>query len=287
MSTDRHDMRFEERLLSHVAPKLLYLSNAKYGGDWHSTLHTHLCTELFFVVGGEGQFRIRDQIFPVATGDLVVINPNIPHTETSLHAKPLEYIVLGIDGWEFTLDPELSPEHCIVRFREDHSDILLYLRLMLQEIAAEAPGFETVCQRLLDIFLIYLLRHTKLSVTEAAHSRQGGAECAAVRRYIDLHFKENLTLDLLAAVSHTDKFHMAHCFKREYGVSPMRYMQSLRVRESCRLLESTDHSLSQIALILGFSSPSYFSQSFRKAMGMSPARYRASLRRQSPEPETL
>ena len=32
--------------------KLLYVSTAKYGGDWHSTLHTHACTEIFYVVGG-------------------------------------------------------------------------------------------------------------------------------------------------------------------------------------------------------------------------------------------
>ena len=34
--------------------KLLYVSTAKYGGDWHSLMHTHACTELFYVVGGMG-----------------------------------------------------------------------------------------------------------------------------------------------------------------------------------------------------------------------------------------
>ncbi|MEG0441330.1 MAG: AraC family transcriptional regulator, partial [Oscillospiraceae bacterium] len=37
--------------------KLLYISTARYGGDWHSMMHSHACTELFYVVGGMGQFN--------------------------------------------------------------------------------------------------------------------------------------------------------------------------------------------------------------------------------------
>ena len=36
--------------------KLLNVSSARYGGDWHSVPHTHNHTELFFIVSGKGQF---------------------------------------------------------------------------------------------------------------------------------------------------------------------------------------------------------------------------------------
>lgn len=67
---------------------------------------------------------------------------------------------------------------------------------------------------------------------------------------------------------------MVHAFSREYGVSPINYLISRRIQESRYLLSDTDHSLSQISHMLGFSSPSYFSQSFRKLEGMSPMEYR-------------
>ena len=78
--------------------KLLYVSTAKYGGDWHSLMHTHACTELFYVVGGMGQFKVAEKLIPVSPDDLVIVNPNVEHTEVSLNASPLEYIVLGVEG---------------------------------------------------------------------------------------------------------------------------------------------------------------------------------------------
>ena len=51
-------------------------------------------------------------------------------------------------------------------------------------------------------------------------------------------------------------------------------MIACRIREGKRLLAETDHSLSQIAAVLGFSSSSYFSQSFRNAEGIRPTEYR-------------
>lgn len=55
--------------------KLLYVSTAKYGGDWHSLMHTHACTELFYVVGGMGQFKVAEKLIPVSPDDLVIVNP--------------------------------------------------------------------------------------------------------------------------------------------------------------------------------------------------------------------
>ena len=71
-----------------------------------------------------------------------------------------------------------------------------------------------------------------------------------------------------------NKYHLSHTFQREYGISPISYLITRRIREGRHMLENTSYSLSQIAHSIGFSSPSYFSQSFRKAEGMSPAEYR-------------
>ena len=81
-------------------------------------------------------------------------------------------------------------------------------------------------------------------------------------------------LDQLARLAHVNKYYLAHAFRREFNTSPINYLISRRVEESRFLLRETDHSLSLIAQMLGFSSPSYFSQCFRRVEGISPTEYR-------------
>ena len=53
MSTDRYDFTEREFQLHNSGAKLLYISSAKYNGDWYSFPHTHNFTEVFYVIGGE------------------------------------------------------------------------------------------------------------------------------------------------------------------------------------------------------------------------------------------
>lgn len=275
MSNARYDLEGKGTgLVDRARTKLLYVSTAKYGGDWHSMLHTHTCTELFYVVGGVGRFKIRDRLLPVTADDLVIVNPNVEHTEVSLNANPLEYIVLGVEGLELILGEDQEDGCSIVNFRNNSEDILFYLRNMLREIEGKTAGYETVCQDLLEVLLVRILRRTDFALAVAAAGNRGSKECAAVRRYIDGHFKENISLAQLSELAHVNKYYLVHAFSREYGVSPISYLISRRIQESRYLLAETDHSLSQISHMLGFSSPSYFSQSFRKLEGVSPIEYR-------------
>ena len=217
--------------------KLLYVSTAKYGGDWHSLMHTHACTELFYVVGGMGQFKVAEKLIPVSPDDLVIVNPNVEHTEVSLNASPLEYIVLGVEGMEFAADENGDRRYSAFNFHSGREDILPYLRGMLREIEQKSAGYEVVCQDLLEVLVVKLMRQ-------------------------------------LAELTHVNKYYLVHSFSKEYGVSPINYLIGRRIEESRYLLADTNHSLSQISHMLGFSSPSYFSQSFRKLEGISPMEYR-------------
>lgn len=275
MSTNRYEL--VEQGYSPVdrkATKLLYVSTAKYGGDWHSMMHTHACTEIFYVVGGKGQFKIEELIRGVEVDDMVIVNPNVEHTEVSLNASPLEYIVMGVEGLEFSAGEDGDDRYCVVNFRNGREDVLHSLRSLLGEIENKAAGYDIICQDLLEVLLVRLMRRTDFSLTPAPPRKRSTKECATVRRYIDGHFKENITLDMLAELSHVNKYYMVHSFSREYGISPINYLISRRIEESKYLLSDTDHSLSQISHMLGFSSPSYFSQSFRKLEGISPMEYR-------------
>lgn len=274
MSSNRFDFVIQEHKDLRDAAKVLYVSSAKYNGDWHSTPHTHSCSELFYVIGGTGQFFIEGNTFPVTANDLVVVNPNIEHTEISFSSNPLEYIVLGVEGLELSVNDERDNRYCIVNFRSMRESVLMCLQNILHEIEEKSPGYDTICQNLIEVLFIFLSRQTNFSTTMAPIRKTSSKLCATVRHYIDEHYKENISLDTLAQLTHVSKYYMVHAFSREYGTSPINYMVYKRIEEAKHLLKNDDYTLSLISRMLGFSSPSYFSQSFKKATGMTPNEYR-------------
>ena len=258
--------------------KLLNIASATYGGDWHSLPHAHNHMELFYIVGGKGQFLIEDKLYPVDASKLVIINRNVNHTEIGVKEAPLQYIVMGIEGLELPAGDDSNGQYVILGHFDESREIYSCIKNILREMELKSPGYEDICQAYTEILTIRLMRSIELSVPGESQHSANNRQCTAAKRYIDLHFKEALTLDDLAEQVHINKYYLSHAFKREYGVSPMNYVITRRIEESKYLLAETDLSTSHISQLLGFSSPSYFSQVFRKAENTSPMEYRQSIR---------
>ena len=103
MSHINYSFNQDDDSLPRDKMKLRNIASTRYSGDWPSIPHSHSYAELFYIVDGAGQFQINDRLFPVRAHQLGVVNPNVIHTEVSLESHPLEYIVLGIEGLEFTI----------------------------------------------------------------------------------------------------------------------------------------------------------------------------------------
>ena len=69
-------------------------------------------------------------------------------------------------------------------------------------------------------------------------------------------------------------FHFARAFKRTFGQPPHRYYVSRRIEGAKALLAARGHSVTDVALALGFSETSAFASAFRKATGLTPSEYR-------------
>ncbi len=271
MSTKRFDITETKPKYTGDA-RLLYISAARYSGDWHCSPHSHQCTELFYVVGGTGGFQIESDYFQVKSHDLVVVNAGVQHTETSCNSAPLEYIVLGVEGLELSLPEKEDDRYFLLSFTDRSETVLPVLKIMLKEMEQKQPGSDSICQNLLQVLLIQLMRSANLSPEKTVQATR--RECATAKWYIDAHFKEKITLDRLAQVAGVNKFYLSHSFKEEYGISPIQYLVDRRIDESRYLISSTDLPIGCIVQMLGFSSPSYFAQMFRRAEGVTPSEYR-------------
>lgn len=262
----------------HIETRLLYVTSAKYEGDWHSTPHSHHFSEFFYVLGGRGRFLVDAQTFDVEEHDLVIVNPHVSHTEMSRANSPLEYIVLGIEGVCFSFDqPGADENYRLVHYRDKppalRQEFLAYLRALLLEAETNKAYSEEVCQNLLEVLMIIMMRHSEFTLS-VMPSKRANVACAQVKRHIDNHFREALSLEDLAALVHVNKYHLVHTFSTDYGLSPIQYLISRRIDEGKSLLRTTDYSIAQIASFSGFSSQSYFAQTFQKSTGMSPSQYR-------------
>ena len=71
MSNERIEFIEKPALINNQA-RLLYVSSSKYEGDWHSQLHSHHFTELFYVTKGCGGFKIGADEFNVQENDLLL-----------------------------------------------------------------------------------------------------------------------------------------------------------------------------------------------------------------------
>lgn len=255
---------------------LRYISISKYEGDWQSLPHTHHFTELFYVISGKGVFHIEDELIPVKPNDLIIINPHIEHTEKTITNDPMEYIVFGVDGLAFSFhsSPDaVRKNYSYYSYTSVKNQLIDFAQLMLKEFREKKPGFDTICQGMLQVLLVYIAREQNLSVISDSTFRIS-KECALAKRYIDSNYAQNITLDSLSEITHINKYYLAHSFASCIGQSPINYLTSKRLQASMELLINTNHSIAQIASSTGFSSQSYFSQFFKKSVGMTPQNYR-------------
>ena len=274
MSNERYLMM--ESDIKNLSFQLESITKSKYDSDWHSTFHTHPFTELFYVVDGKGEFNIQGQRFPVKANDFVIINPQVEHTELSSPDEPLEYIVLGIRGLSFSnLTPVSEGGHPFSFFnlRDEQKDILRYLNAMVQEATSQQMSYELVCHNLLEILLIKILRHQHFDL-EVGKQSKATKDISFIKHYLETYYHESIQLEDLASMTHLSRFYISHSFKKEIGMSPMEYLIDIRIKESKILLRTTNYSISQVADIVGFTTPTYFSKQFRKSTGISPTDYR-------------
>ncbi|AFJ64314.1 Methylphosphotriester-DNA alkyltransferase [Bacillus velezensis YAU B9601-Y2] len=97
---------------------------------------------------------------------------------------------------------------------------------------------------------------------------------AQIIEYIERHYHESLTLSVLAEMCHGSPYHLQRTFKKIRGMSPIAYIQKIRLSKAEHLLKHTDMTVMEIALTVGIPNTAHFATLFKKRTGSSPTEYR-------------
>lgn len=123
-----------------------------------------------------------------------------------------------------------------------------------------------------------VLRGRKPDLSGSTRSGLGRAQLNAALELIDSRMAEDLSLDDLAMACGISRFHFIRRFRLSTGQTPYRYLLQRRIEAARTLLTSTQMSVSEVGVQVGFPDPGHFSRTFARLVGNSPQRYRNATR---------
>lgn len=92
-----------------------------------------------------------------------------------------------------------------------------------------------------------------------------------INAFIDTHLHEEINLATLAALANVSRFHFARLFRATVGVSAMAYVEQCRMERAQALIREGELQLAQVASLVGYDDPSYFTRRFRHRCGQTPS----------------
>ncbi|MBE7029864.1 MAG: helix-turn-helix transcriptional regulator [Ruminococcaceae bacterium] len=134
--------------------------------------------------------------------------------------------------------------------------------------------FDTDVARALVIEILHLIRADLCRIFYNNH-KPAEQSVDMAKRHIDLNYRNRITLESLAELTHLEKSYLSRIFKKKFHQSPIDYLILLRLSRARDLLLSTDMTINEIAISCGYTNISFFIASYKKNYGMTPAQYRA------------
>ena len=237
----------------------------------------HPYAKLIFVQRGSGCLHYENYHIPVESGTLILMNPERQKFSIQADENPTDIVILGIEYLYFLHRDKVFEQPFVLRQCPSDS-YRLFISKIVEEMQTQGASFEDVCGHYTELLLIFLQRDTDIHCTSFMEDKSS-QDCQNIKKYLDEHYAENITLDTLSEESGMNKYYLVHSFTKKYIRSPISYLNEKRIDESKKLLENTDYSIAEISKLIGFSSQSYFSQSFKKKTLMTPNEYRRSVKK--------
>ncbi len=244
----------------------------------------HDCIELFYCHSGKGILISENQRFPFQAGDVVFLSPYMSHYFYKEGAHSCRYETIHVNlakmhdseifpdvidlmdklSIPFSIPPVISRERFPV-FGE-------IVKNMLLELSCCRPYFEMsirgYCLSVVSM-LSLLYSESLASIEEKQPDRSLYPALLAMNR----NFSEDFSIPELASLCGLSETHFRRLFKNMFSMSPLDYLNHIRIQESCFLLNRRSLLIAEAAKQSGFRTLSSYNRKFQEVMQVSPTEW--------------
>lgn len=235
--------------------------------------HFHDFYVIGFIEGGQRHLWCRGQEYNLRSGDLILFNPRDNHYCSPMGEELLDYRAVNIK-------PEVMLKAAKEITGKDHapcftqnvvyqSEATVSVGEVYDAILSDSPRLqkeEAFFYLLEQVLQEYAAPFESLDVTEP--DEQIKNLCA----YMEQHYADNISLETLLSMTSFGKSYLLRSFTKQLGVSPYRYLQTIRIGRAKKLLEQGIEPI-EAAILTGFSDQSHFSNFFKSFIGLTPKQY--------------
>lgn len=252
--------------------------------------HLHLDPEVIYVMEGEADITVDDTEYHLSHKDFILINASRRHSYQvdqksligSLHL-PYRLISAHVKSDAFFVDIN----SVTAGNRQDLSEIAKILEELF------LSGYDSK-----NIFSLYRLYYKLMEVITLKFIEKGGNESdrpsgnnrlAEIEEYINRNLQQNASLSGLADHLYLSNSYLSKYFKKHFGANFLDYVNDVRISRALSDIRYTNHSMTKVALNVGFTNLRMFNKVFKAKYGVSPTLYRSEFRRNAssdhePEP---
>jgi len=233
--------------------------------------HREMSWELIHVGSGKATVKLGRRTIHLGPDDAVLVPPGQPL------ACP-DFADDAASGSQFDIFGQMEAFRIISKKRlslsRHQGDLLTHLAssfYMGSGTAFRDPRLNVTILQLLMDFANIGKTDVGFRISRARMRRK--AIVARAREYLENRIERRVPLTELASACSSRVFSLLHAFRREEGVSPMRWHSRIRMNAARRMLREEGASVSAVAAHLGYSDIPQFSRAFRKSTGIYPSEY--------------
>jgi AraC family transcriptional regulator len=225
---------------------------------------------LMLIQKGRGSVRYDNRLYPAGADHLVLLNCYFPHEYGTGHGWETQWLHFDGNQSAALFNLIYNRSGCVIPLKPA-SVIPGYFQAIL-------TGFRTgreLPEPLLSCYIHGMLAELLLSLPDDSRMiTKTASPIESAVLFIETHYQQKITLELLAAQVNMSVYHFARRFKKEIGYAPYEYLLKTRIGQAKILLKKTGMPVKAVAYEAGFSNESGFVFYFHKNVGMTPTQFR-------------
>ena len=227
---------------------------------------------LVYARGGRGYYKINDTKHYIEEGQIFFISNDLFHSAMQEEAFPVSVIAI-----RFGLYDNNSNESIIGKFSSFGFSCKVrrfsYYQLLFENIYTYFKLYpEQLSSSLCHTLLCQVFNSLYLKFSQTIDNTNTNKRLEKVKLYIDENIFENMQLDKVAEIAGLSSKYFSKLFRLQYNKTYKKYLFEAKMNYAKFLLEETDYTIKQIAILLGYSDQYIFSNQFKRIQKMSPSK---------------